>query len=76
MSTEDGQRSGHPKEFLYAKWVSRELTFDQKEARVDDSEQCLKMIKRNKPEFLRQYVTMDETWLHYFTPKSNRQSSE
>ncbi|KAF7269470.1 hypothetical protein GWI33_017520 [Rhynchophorus ferrugineus] len=93
MSTEDGERSGRPKEIstervhhimyeylgmrkLCVKWVSRELTFDQKQRRVDDSEQCLKMIKRNKPEFLRRYVTMDEAWFHHFTPKSNRQSSE
>ncbi|KAF7277944.1 hypothetical protein GWI33_009060 [Rhynchophorus ferrugineus] len=53
-----------------------ELTFDQKQRRVDDSEQCLKMIKRNKPEFFHRYLTMDETWLHYFIPESNRQSSE
>ncbi|KAF7277971.1 hypothetical protein GWI33_008970 [Rhynchophorus ferrugineus] len=59
-----------------AKWVPRELTVDQKQRRVDDSEQCLKMIKRNKPEFLRRYVTMDETGLHHFTPKSNRQSTK
>ncbi|KAF7271129.1 hypothetical protein GWI33_015956 [Rhynchophorus ferrugineus] len=55
---------------LCAKWVPRELTFDQKQRRVDDSEQCLKMINRNKPEFLCRYVTMDETWLHHFTFKS------
>ncbi|KAF7266988.1 hypothetical protein GWI33_019732 [Rhynchophorus ferrugineus] len=36
---------------LYAKWVPRELTVDQKQRRVDDWEQCLKMIKRNIPEF-------------------------
>ncbi|KAF7269849.1 hypothetical protein GWI33_017132 [Rhynchophorus ferrugineus] len=70
MSTEDGERSGRPKEIstervhhiiheylgmrkLCAKWVSRELTFDQKHLRVDDLQQCLKSIKRNKPEFLR-----------------------
>ncbi|KAF7279641.1 hypothetical protein GWI33_006889 [Rhynchophorus ferrugineus] len=61
---------------LSAKWLSRELTFDQKQRRVNDSEQCLKMITHNKPEFLYRYVTMDKTWLHHFTPKSNRQSSE
>ncbi|KAF7282415.1 hypothetical protein GWI33_002728 [Rhynchophorus ferrugineus] len=48
---------------LCAKWVPRELTYDQKQRRVDDSEQCLKMIKRNKPEILHRYVTIDETWL-------------
>ncbi|KAF7278888.1 hypothetical protein GWI33_007894 [Rhynchophorus ferrugineus] len=88
MSTEDGERSGRPKEIsnervhhiiheylgmrkLCAKWVPRKLTLDQKQRQVDESEQCLKRIKRNKPEFLRQYVTTDETWLHRFTPKFN-----
>lgn len=61
---------------LCAKWVPRELTFDQKQQRIDDSEQCLAMFTRNKPEFLRRYVTMDETWIHHFTPESNRQSAE
>ncbi|XP_040566411.1 histone-lysine N-methyltransferase SETMAR-like [Lepeophtheirus salmonis] len=61
---------------LCVKWVRRELTFKQKIRRVEDLEQCLKMIKRHRPEFLRRYVTMDDTWLHYFTPNSNRQSSE
>ncbi|KAF7268718.1 hypothetical protein GWI33_018198 [Rhynchophorus ferrugineus] len=32
---------------LRAKWMTRELNFDQKQRRVDNSEQCLKMIKRN-----------------------------
>ncbi|KAF7268713.1 hypothetical protein GWI33_018193 [Rhynchophorus ferrugineus] len=41
---------------LCAKWVPREITFDQKQRRV-----CLKMIKRNKPKFLRRYVTIDES---------------
>ncbi|KAF7273753.1 hypothetical protein GWI33_013552 [Rhynchophorus ferrugineus] len=92
MSAEDGERSGRPKEIstervhyiihvylgmrkLCARKVPRELTFYHKR-RVDDSEQYLKMIKRNKPEFLHPYVTMDETWQHHFTQKSNRQSSE
>jgi len=123
MSTEDGERSGRPKEAvidenikkihkiilndrklklkeiadivkispervhhiiheylgmqkLFAKWVPRELTIDQKQQRVDDSERCLKLFQRNKPEFLRRYVTMDETWLHHYTPESKRQSVE
>ncbi|KAF7280133.1 hypothetical protein GWI33_006389 [Rhynchophorus ferrugineus] len=59
-----------------AKRVPGELTFDQKRRRVDDSKQSLKMIKRNKPEISRRYMIMDETWLHQFTLKYNRQSSE
>ncbi|KAF7277717.1 hypothetical protein GWI33_009264 [Rhynchophorus ferrugineus] len=81
MSTEDDKRTDIIHEYLgmkklCANWVPRELTFDQKHLRVDDSEQCLKMIKRNKPEFLHRYATMDETWIHAFTPNSNRHSSE
>ncbi|GFT88370.1 mariner transposase [Trichonephila clavipes] len=48
----------------------------QKQQRIDDSKQCLEPFNRNKSEFLRRYVTMDETWLHHFTPESNRQSAE
>ncbi|GFX43462.1 putative DD34D transposase [Trichonephila clavipes] len=61
---------------LCLKWVPRELSIDLKQQRIDDSKQCLELFKRNKSEFLRRYVTMDETWLHHFTPESNRQSAE
>ena len=53
---------------LCSMWVPRLLTVDKKSA--DDSEQCLAMFKRNKPEFLHRYVTMDGTWVHHFTPES------
>ncbi|KAL6420640.1 hypothetical protein ACFW04_014654 [Cataglyphis niger] len=33
----------------------------------DDSERCLELFKRNKKDFLRRYVTMDETWIHHYT---------
>ena len=34
------------------------------------------MFTRNKSDFLRRYVTMDETWIHHVTPESKRSSSE
>lgn len=61
---------------LCAKWVPRNLTFDQKQQRIDDSEACLEVILRNKTDFFRRYVTMDETWLHHYTPELNRQSAK
>lgn len=61
---------------LNAKWVPRVLTVDQKQQRIDDSERCLELFRRNKNDFLRRYVTMDETWIHHYTPESKRQSSE
>ncbi|GFU34412.1 histone-lysine N-methyltransferase SETMAR [Trichonephila clavipes] len=61
---------------LCSNWVPRELTIDQKQQRIDDSKQCLELFNRNKSDFSRRYVTIDKTWLNYFTPKSNRQSAE
>ncbi|KAK2581556.1 hypothetical protein KPH14_005207 [Odynerus spinipes] len=61
---------------LLSKWVPRLLTPDQKRQRVDDSERCLELFKRNKKDFLCRYVTMDETWIHYYTPESKRSSAE
>ncbi|GFX60187.1 histone-lysine N-methyltransferase SETMAR [Trichonephila clavipes] len=61
---------------LCSKWVPRELPIDQKQQRIDDSKQYLELFNRNKSEFLRRYVTMDEIWLHHFTPEFNRQSAE
>ncbi|XP_070851493.1 histone-lysine N-methyltransferase SETMAR-like [Drosophila suzukii] len=61
---------------LCSKWVPRLLTPDQKQQRIDASETCLSMLKRNRTDFFRRYVTMDETWIHHCTPESSRQSSE
>ena len=61
---------------LCSKWLQCLLTVDQKQQHVDDSERCLQLFQRNKKEFLRKYVTMDEIWIHHFTLDSNRQSAE
>ena len=61
---------------LCSKLVLCLLTVDQKQQRINDSEHCLQMFQCNKKEFLHKYVTMDETWIHYFTPESNRQSAK
>ncbi|EFN87067.1 hypothetical protein EAI_13379, partial [Harpegnathos saltator] len=41
-----------------------------------DSAGCLELFQRNKKDFLMWYVTMDEIWIHHYTPESNRQSAE
>jgi len=61
---------------VFSKWVPRVLKMEQKQQRVDDSQSCLSLFTRNKQDFLRRYVTMDETWIHHFTPESKRQSAE
>ena len=61
---------------LYSKSFLLLLTVDQKQQRVDDLEHCLQLFRRNKKVFLREYVTIDETWIHHFNLDSNRQSAE
>ena len=61
---------------LFSKLVPRLLTPDQKQQRVENSERCLELFKRGKKDFLRRYVTMDETWIHHFTSETKRSSAE
>ncbi|XP_011057112.1 PREDICTED: uncharacterized protein LOC105147650 [Acromyrmex echinatior] len=61
---------------LSARWVPRLLTIDQKQQRVDDSMAGLALLQRNRANFFQRFVTMDEMWVHYHTPESNRQSAE
>ena len=57
---------------LLARWVPRLLTVEQKRYRMTTSEHYLDMVKRNPKEFLRHFVTADETWIHHYTPKKER----
>ncbi|XP_040572555.1 histone-lysine N-methyltransferase SETMAR-like [Lepeophtheirus salmonis] len=59
----------------YSKWLPRLLTPEEKQQRADDSKSCLEMFTRNKKLFLRRYITMDQTWIHYLTLESKRQSA-
>ncbi len=34
------------------------------------------MFKRNKKEFLRRFITVDETWIHYYTLETKEQSKQ
>ncbi|GFW56496.1 putative mariner transposase [Trichonephila clavipes] len=61
---------------LCSKWVPRLLTVDQKQQRIDNSEHCLELFKRNKQDILHRNVTMDETCIHYYTPESKKSSAE
>ncbi|XP_011055471.1 PREDICTED: uncharacterized protein LOC105146723 [Acromyrmex echinatior] len=61
---------------LLTQWVPRLLTIDQKQQRVDDSTVGLALLQRNRADFFRRFVTMNETWVHYHMPESNRQSAE
>ena len=61
---------------LSARWVPRLLTIDQKRNRMDISKECLSMFKRNEADYLRRFITVDETWIHYYTPETKKQSKQ
>ncbi|KAG5343856.1 RTJK polymerase, partial [Acromyrmex charruanus] len=61
---------------LSARWVPRLLTVDHKRDRMTISKQCLEMFQRNPDEFLRRFIIVDETWIHYFTPETKEQSTQ
>jgi hypothetical protein len=44
-----------------ARWVLRLLTADQKHTRMKISEQCLECFNKNKTDFVRRFITMDDT---------------
>ena len=47
-----------------------------KRNRMTTSEHCLDMFKRNPKEFLRRFVTVDEIWVHHYTPEMKEQSKQ
>jgi hypothetical protein len=40
------------------------------------SEQCLEHFNKNKTDLMRRFTTMDETWIHHYTPESKQQSKQ
>ena len=58
---------------LCARWVPRVLPNQQKLKRADVSQYNFDMFKDNLKNFLRCFVTVDETWIHYYTPESNEE---
>jgi len=59
---------------LCARWVPRLLTADHRRTRMKITEQCFERFNKNKTGFMRQLITMDETWIHHYTPESKQQS--
>jgi len=60
---------------LCTKWVPCLLTVDQKRTRMKITEQwCFECFNKNKTDFVRRrFITMDETWMHHYTPESKQQ---
>ena len=57
---------------LSARWVPRLLTVDQKHTRRTLSRTNLNLFEEDPANFLKRFVTMDETWVHHFTPETKQ----
>lgn len=60
---------------LSARWVPRLLSDEQKRDRAKVCRSNLAILRRNRKNFLRCLVTGDETWVHYVTPETKKQSN-
>jgi len=49
---------------------------DQKRQRCQSFEQLFEFFRRDQNDFLSQMLTMDETWLYHYDPKTKQQTME
>jgi hypothetical protein len=61
---------------LCARWLPRLLTADQKLVHIKISEQCLERFNKNKIDFVRRFITMDEARFYHYTPEYKQQSKQ
>jgi hypothetical protein len=61
---------------LCSRWVPSLLPADQKSTRMKISEQWLERFNKTKTDSVRRFITMDETWIHLYTPESKQQSKQ
>ena len=54
---------------LFGKLVPHSLTIQQKLNRKQISQRNLKRFKQNQTDFVRRFITMDETWIYHHDPK-------
>jgi len=59
---------------LSMKWVPKCLNADQKRQWCQSSEQLLEFFWHYPNDFLSQLLTVDETWLYHYNPKTKQQS--
>lgn len=61
---------------MCARWVPHLLNDKQKERREELSRSNLELLTKNKSDFMRRFITMDETWIHHYTPETKTQSKQ
>ena len=60
---------------LCAQWMPHLLTMEQKHIRMRLS-QHLERFKKDKKDFVRRFITMDEIWVYHHDPESKQEAKE
>lgn len=61
---------------LLTRWVPHFLTSEQKSNRVRLAQQHLDRFTKDKTDFVRRFITMDETWVYHYDPELRQQKAE
>ena len=61
---------------ISARWVPHQLTVEQKEARLHNSQQLLVRYENEGNDFLHGIIAIDETWIRDYKPELKSQSSQ
>ena len=61
---------------ISARWVPRLLSVEQKRNRLAISCDCLELFEADPQPFLDKFVTMDDTWVHQYTPELKQQPKQ
>ena len=57
-----------------AMWVPRNLNMQDRQQRVESSQELLEVCNANPEDFHTRLVTGDETWLHHWDPDTKKES--
>ena len=59
-----------------ARWVPRNLNMQDRQQRVELSQELLEVYSANPEDFHTRLVTRDETWLHHWDPDTKKESMQ
>ena len=59
-----------------ARWVPRHLNMQDRQQRVESSQEILEVYSTNPEDFHTRLVTGDETWLHHWDPDTKKESMQ
>ena len=59
-----------------ARWVPRNLNMQDRQQRVESSQELLEVYSANPEDFHTRLVTGDETWLHHWDPDTKKESMQ